>query len=212
MLLLWSGGCDSTLVLANELRRKDRTSETIRTLSITMPQLNHNKEQWRARKAIIAHYKKRKIFWPHVEVEIRKDYPCGFENFVQMSGHPMAIMFGIAMPYLDTNEDLCLSLIKSDNAIHWLTHIENAFEDLQKASFRTGKLNIPLEWHTKARVIHDLKKHRLLNKTWWCESPHRGRMCGECQPCMTHKTAKLVLQHELDYQLHGLANRLANPT
>jgi 7-cyano-7-deazaguanine synthase in queuosine biosynthesis len=199
MLLLWSGGCDSTLILAARLANK----EPVRTISISINQFNHNAEQFAARQAIVAHYKKKKIQWPHVEVSIANKYPFDFKSHVQMGGVIPGIWMGLAPAYLDINEDLAVGYIHGDNAIHWLEDIRSAFRSLQAISQRTGQLVLPIEWHSKAMVIHELKTHRLLGKTWWCENPKKGRPCGLCAPCMTHKMGLWQLANKGDFKLHG---------
>ncbi len=204
-LLMWSGGCDSTLVLAERLKAK----KEVRTISIVQSQFYHNEQQRRARKMIVAHYKRRKIVWPHVEVVIQPKYPFDHHGHIQMGGMLPGIWLGIAMPYLDKDEDFILGYIKGDNAIHCLEAICRAFLGLQNIAGRNGTLELPLERYSKAMVIDGLKKYKLLRKCWWCEGkvgggPIRGsKRCGKCAPCMTHKTAELVLRHKCDFKLHG---------
>jgi 7-cyano-7-deazaguanine synthase in queuosine biosynthesis len=199
MLLMWSGGCDSTFVLAERLKAK----EPVRTISIIHPQFNHNKQQRLARKLIVNHFKRKKIVWPHVEVVIQQKYPFGHKHQVEMDGFLPGIWVGIASPYLDKEEDLGFAYIKGDNAIHMLESLRGAFGWIQSMNNRTGKLILPVEWHTKAMILDGLKRHKLLRKTWWCESPKDGRMCGRCSPCMTHKTARWVLANKNDFKMHG---------
>lgn len=200
MLLLWSGGCDSTYVLAERLKAK----EPVRTISVVMPQVLHNDEQRAARKMVVEHFKRRDITWPHAEISVSRYYPFGYANYVQMGGPLPGIFLGIATAYLESEEDLGIAYIKGDNAIHGLEAIKAAFGWLQTLAFRTGQLVLPVEWSTKAMILAGLKKHRLSRKTWWCENPRKkGVKCGTCQPCMTHKTAEWVLRTNNDFKLHG---------
>jgi len=200
MLICWSGGADSTLLLAERLK----AAEPVRTLSIVgLLNLRHNDQQRQARKKILAHYKDRKITWPHVEVIIDHHYPAGYKQHIQLGGVLPGIWLAIACAHLDQDEELGIGFIKGDNAIHWLGSIEAAFAALQAISSRTGVLRFPLEWLTKAQVLVGLKQHRLYGKIWWCEAPVNGRRCGRCAPCCTHATAQLVLKHRCDHKLHG---------
>lgn len=199
MLLLRSGGCDSTYVLAERLKAK----EPVRTISIVHPQFNLNAEQKHARKLVVEHFKRKKITWPHLDFEISRRHPFGYRHNVQMGGCLPGIWIGIAAAHLEQAEDLGIAYIKGDNAIHWLESIRGAFASLQSLSWRTGKLELPVEWLSKAQIIAGLKRHRLLGKTWWCENPNNGRKCGKCSPCMTHKTAEWVLASRNDFKLHG---------
>jgi 7-cyano-7-deazaguanine synthase in queuosine biosynthesis len=199
MLLLWSGGCDSTFVLAERLKAK----EPVRTISIVHPQFNHNEEQRLARKRIVGHFKRKKIVWPHIEVVVQQKYPFGHKDHMQMGGYLPAIWIGIACAYLDDDEDMGIAYIKGDNAIHSLGVLRDAFNFLNVLGGRSGKLVLPVEWYSKAMILDGLKRHKLLRKTWWCESPKKGRMCGRCSPCMTHKTARWVLANRNDFKMHG---------
>lgn len=164
-LLLWSGGCDSTFVLAEMLAAK----KDVRTISIVQSQFWHNEQQRLARKLIVGHFKRRKIVWPHIEVVIQHKYPFDHRGHIQMNGVLPAIWLGIATQYLAKDEDLAIGYIKGDNAIHWLEHIRESFKWLQRLAFRNGSLLLPVEWHSKAMILAGLKKHKLLRKCWWCE-------------------------------------------
>jgi len=194
-LLMWSGGCDSTLVLAEHIK----TGMPIRTVGVTHNNIHSSHHLRKVRERIMAWYGS--VNWPHSEIEVghgdRYDvdaYPCR-----EGLSHP-GVWLSIACQYLEKDEDLILAYIRGDDVWHYIGWLHHAFDGLQGVSKKTGKLLFPAEWTSKAEVIADIKKFPgLYDLVWWCEDPQttiptkkkgvKTEPCGRCHPCRTHAAA-----------------------
>lgn len=203
-LLMWSGGCDSTLVLAEQLRLKN----PIRTIGVTHTNIHVGEHLKKVRSNIIEWAKKRGWKWPHAEITLRNDHPENVDAYSSKKGlFQPGMWLSVASQFLEEEEDLCISYIRGDDVWHYMSAIRQAFDGLQAVAKRNGKLWTPLEWISKDQVIQGLKMFRgLYSKVWWCETPvsdkKRGgiKRCGECTPCITHVTALFKIKKNMSHQ------------
>jgi len=203
-LLLWSGGCDSTLLLYDLLNAKYshddkkcgryvelKASEKIR--SIDHPQQAGYVGNRNARQRLLPILRK-KFEFNHGEISISQDA-------IELSANggiiqPMMWILQ-ASQYLEANEDLYVGYIKGDDIWHYRSSLFNAFQHVQEFTHRTGKLILPLEWVSKAEVLYRLQDLKLLKHTWYCEFSDTAK-CGKCPSCHTHDTALWRLQQHME--------------
>lgn len=206
-LVLWSGGCDSTLMLydaltsqktwiiapdKNDPKRVDTRTE-VRQISIVEPTVPCNAPQARARRRLLTEFKRRGIpFRPTIEVITSRehDQPKRHEN----GGSIQTQMWvGTATPYLCDSEDLLVGW--HDGEFDNVEHVTSAFDALQRINGgKTGKLQFPLQRVMYATVIARLQALDLLDLCWWCEggkhpAPAASEPCGTCNKCIAHATA-----------------------
>lgn len=194
VLVCWSGGCDSTLLLHHAARLYGTPKNPVRSLSISSSQVTSAKREAAARKRILREFKKRGLHIDPMELEL--NVASGSPG-LSHHGLPQAVMWLLATQALNETETLALGYIKGDD---WLGHREayqTVFDTLQKTSNRTGTLWTPL-WGTEKRaVLHQLAELNLLHLTWWCDVPHNSTKktapCGSCASCLTHRTAQWKL-------------------
>lgn len=214
MLCLWSGGCDSSLMLYDIVQAtlqpivKDGTKqyrmcgnfidydpdEKINVISINHEQVPAKEESKKARKKLIEilskRFKQKRIFACEVDIVNGGDYPlsvCHNNGIIQPT-----LWLLHAAQYLDASEDLYVGYIRTDDIWHYKQDFIAAFELLQKLANRTGKLIFPLEWYTKHDVIKSLKQVKIYQHVWYCENPHNGKRCRgihKCHPCDEHDAA-----------------------
>lgn len=182
-MLLWSGGCDSTALLVQMLRREIPVDDPwkLSTIAISHSAVNQRDRERQARREIIAALKARGHNWKHVEVTIRNRsiYPGGCMQ--------AAIWMPTAITSLYDDENLYAGYVRYDDVFHYRHTLLACFQHLSDLCNKTGKLVFPYEWTTKDEVVAILKKHRLLKKCWYCENvPKSGRPCGECGSCKRH--------------------------
>jgi Queuosine biosynthesis protein QueC len=200
-LLLWSGGCDSTLLLHDLLAAKVEDGqrvgefvtlardEPVRAISIDDPQVANGPQQKAARDKL---RKRLKVFgnFEHTEVAVTKTGPD-----ITPSGIPQAAMWLLhAALYLERSEDLYVGYVRGDDVWHKIAWLYQAFASIQGLTEKTGKLILPLEWADKSEVIDRLDKLKLLSGTWHCEKPKGNRACYACRSCRTHATAKFQIK------------------
>lgn len=198
MLLLWSGGCDSTLVLCNALAE----GKEVRTIGISHTNVHSSEHMKQAREAIRKRLLK-KYTWTHNEVFITHEVGFDIADTKGLGLLQPIIWMSAAAQFLDKEEDLCLAYIKGDDIWHYIQYVQTMFNGFQGLTNRTGSLLIPSEWTSKAQVIAELQRDWLdiLRKCWWCEAPDKNDECGACASCMTHATALYQIKNNQDYYL-----------
>lgn len=202
MLILWSGGCDSTLALyraltSAEVKLVKGKPEIlgVRTLSINLRMLGDgggrtSERQQFARDRIKANLAKRGFVFESTTLDLPNQ---ALE--VASSSQP-ALWATLGAQNLKCDEDMHVGWIRSDDIWHHGAEARAVFDSVQRLTGRTGKLVAPLEWNRKADVLEELATTGLLPFTWTCEhtpSATATRGCGTCRPCRTHALA----QHEL---------------
>ncbi len=191
-LVLWSGGCDSTLVLFDLLRKRQAQGilglpdDPVRAVSFTHPQVMAQEENRKARLALIPILENRFGKFARSEFAITLDgFGCSTNGGCIQ---PMMWMLQAAL-CLEKSEDLYIGYVRTDCALVYRPQLYAGFSAIQEMNYRTGKLFFPLEWTQKPEIITRLKTERLYRHTWYCESPENGKKCGKCSPCTTHRTA-----------------------
>lgn len=195
VLVCWSGGCDSTLLLHHAAQAYSTANEPVRAISITSDQVTSGKCEERARKCLLKSLNKKGLWIKHTEVSITTTKGDGLLHY----GLPQAVMWLLASQTLRENESLALGYIRSDD---WPQHVESfqsVFDALQKVSGRTGNLWLPLLHTQKRGVLHQLAELDLLDLCWWCECPPPGKArlkpCGTCPSCQKHAAGLRRLEH-----------------
>lgn len=204
MLVLWSGGCDSTYLLYTLLydqyvtrgNHKLEPHQTVSTISIIHDRINAAEENKLARNKFIKYTNRLKWTFHNFEVTIASDNGnvCIGEN--NGLSQPL-IWLPIAVNYLRPYEDLYVGYIHGDCVWHYKHEIYAMFDNMQKIRGGTGKLIAPLEWQHKYDILKNLKSYKLHNKVWWCENPVNGKNCKKCVPCITNSIAKTAIDNEI---------------
>lgn len=190
-LVLWSGGCDSTLLLHNLLaqRRACLSNDEVRAISITHPQLPANEENKRARTQASKVLEKLHGKFEHLEITITHN--DGAVRAIESGGgltQPMIWVLYASLHLLPA-EDLYIGYVKGDCIWNYRHELYAAFNSIQWINHRTGVLKLPLENTGKTDIIKSLKNVGLYRHTWYCEDPVKGKKCSKCTPCKTHRTA-----------------------
>lgn len=189
-LVLWSGGCDSTLALYQLLKKhsEDQTGwvHTISLMHSNVPAPHENRQ---ARNRLLAKFKAQRL--PICHTEIMTTYK-GYRQAEKGDGliQPL-IWLTTAISYLKENEDLYTGYIATDQVWHYKPQLLTACDSLLSIAGKTGKIKHPLEWYTKEEVIKELAEANLLDSCWSCEFPKKIKRksipCGDCVPCKTHQ-------------------------
>lgn len=207
MLILWSGGLDSTLALYRALsgspggwawntavHASDKAGEVRyahRTLSINSEHVCGQRWLPDARKAIGSALRAAGMQFAEMVVDAHTG------QMRRVAGYPIqgAVWLSIASLHAYEDEDVAISWLRGE--LDNLAEARALFEKSQQYLGKTGKLRTPLENHTKADVLVELDRAKvpgLVGAAWWCESPHaggaaataryaRGLPCRECVKC-----------------------------
>lgn len=190
MLVLWSGGCDSTLCLLDAAKLGP-----VRAVSIAHANVPAGSEQAAARAAILKRIQPDRETISHKTITISHDHG-GFDWHSAGGLNQVALWLANAQLFLLDNEDLCMGYIRSDDVWHYRQCIVEIWERFRAVLHKTGNLIFPLEWLSKADVIRRLRDDGVLDLCWYCESPRDGIACGRCTSCLTHATGLARLEIE----------------
>ena len=163
-LVMWSGGCDSTLVLYRDAR--DSTpNKPARALRIIHPQLPANTQQQIARERIKREFVDRHLPVEYTEVSFTNKGDACIGDFRQS-----ALWISIGALHIRENENMLLGYIRSDTIWHskWTLGLFTALVNEMRAP--GCQLLFPLEWKTKQDVIQELKEAKLVGLCWSCDS------------------------------------------
>jgi 7-cyano-7-deazaguanine synthase in queuosine biosynthesis len=215
VLLLWSGGADSTVALLRLLR--ESPTIRVRTLSIQHPQFAARKEQLAARNLIQERLKSaQSLTFDRLEVEIRHSADAGLDGAACQA----ATWLSIGQGYLAPNEDLALGYMATDSIWHTAEQLRQAFAALQAAQRKDGQLQFPTEWDERPEILSALDEWGLTDLCWWCERPEvlplaavsaefikqerpLTKACGTCHPCEEHAAGRWLLSMRADRRARG---------
>lgn len=209
MLVLWSGGCDSTLMLhdlalANHAHSQVKPrlagdkvleapySSPVRAISFSCHQIEGGgAASKKARTKIIGVLRKKGLTIDHTEVAVSyqgdAQMLCGNGGCAQA---PIWLVY--AQLFLEVDEDLYLGYIRGDDIWHHKSELHWVFQYCQSVIGKTGKLYTPLEWDRKCDVQKRLAEIELLDLCWYCEMKS-DKPCGECPACVTHKAGLAIM-------------------
>ncbi len=183
-VVLFSGGCDSTLVLYNILKEK----ELVTAISVNhcqVPAINQNKH---SRELFKKEMEKRELTnCSYCEVDINNS--CGCVQDINGLSQPI-IWAIVAMLYIRNGETIYFGYHAGDDFWSHKTEFENVINNACAICGKEVKIEYPLQYMTKAQIIQKLKQRGLYDFCWYCEYPtSESKPCGNCQPCRTHRTA-----------------------
>jgi len=197
-VLLWSGGCDSTLVLSN-LARDSTENNPVRTLAVIHPDVKAMEEQSAARKKVLKWMKGKGHHVLHQEVEFKhssESVLCPSLDGVRTGSgaNQYPIWLVAALSYLEVEEDLHVGYIRGDDIWEFHHDMQESFKSLLRIVGKKGELKFPLDRTKKTDVIDRLKDRGLYDLTWHCETPRKGERCGTCDPCIKHDVSLYELE------------------
>lgn len=187
-LVLFSGGCDSTLVLYNqsmELLKAGQSYKKIKALSINHYQIPSQMQQQLARKKIQEEFIARQLPVEWIDISITCNSDIGSSGLIQP-----AIWIANALLYLDNGDILYAGYHKGDDYWFCRDKAEIAFNSFSSIIDKQCFLKYPLQFWNKSDIIEELKERKLYDLCWYCETlAITDKPCGECIPCKTHRTA-----------------------
>lgn len=190
-MVIWSGGCDSTLLLKRTAEKYGTPDNPVIALSFESHVLGKAKitKEREARKKLKSVFKRRgySIEYHTVEIDATTWYK-------QKSGLPQAFLWAsLASFYAPNNSVLYFGYIRTDDFWH---HSQPFKEMLESGSDLLGAdiaFEFPLEFMSKEEVIQHLLDDELYDHVWYCEGVEKptDTACGCCSPCKKH-TLSLV--------------------
>jgi len=202
IFVIWSGGCDSTLLIDNlliELKQKN-DKRKVTTISFKHWQVSEQKmlceENARAAYRHYALINDLPLGLGHTVELPKTSIVCGVNNG---SCPQPAMWIANAVPIISDNTLLYAGYIKGDDFFTYNVFF-NWCKVLEGLSFLYGKSitpMFPLKFNTKTNIIKQLKDKDILRLTWHCEIPRSdGSECHYCDPCQKHNESLHMVNND----------------
>lgn len=191
--VMFSGGCDSTLVLYTALMKKQRKESSdydrVNVVSIGCNQIPAQSQQANSREKILNEFRRRELTdFEMTEVTLNTT-GSGIRQSETGGIIQPAIWLTLAPLYMNNNGILQMGYHSGDDFWRARYDAEESFNRSCKVLAKTCSIQYPLEDLTKADIISRLKDRGLYELCWYCEFPDNNKPCGNCVPCKTHRTA-----------------------
>lgn len=192
-VVIWSGGCDSTLLLKEVAEKYGTPTKPVVAISIDhyLIDKTKTKKEKEMREKLLEEYKNRGLNILHHTITVD-----GNMNLLQYYTSIQSYLWlSLVMPYLKKEANLYLGFIRSDDILLHLSEFKALLGEMGKFLNRDVNLITPYMYNSKADIIQELMDCDLYDKTWYCELPHlkTEEKCGRCKPCETHQSAMIDL-------------------
>jgi len=183
-IVMWSGGCDSTLIL-NDLAKNSSYQNPIYTVTILNRQIGGGKDQQKmeslARKEYLIYAKSKKYHIKNIKIKL-ECLNSQFSNDNQGLIQALIWICGV-LPFLENDDELNFGYIRGDDFWHYKEYVINSINQSLKLKGASVKILFPLEWENKLEIITRLKSENIYKYTWYCENPINNKPCKECLKC-----------------------------
>ena len=201
-IVLFSGGFDSTLVLANLVREASESDEPRRIIALS---INHNltgvhklRREYESQCLIIRALREKypKVPILHETISITSDWNIGDTS--NSTGLSQPILWACnVLPLLEDNDTLYTGYLQYDQVMLHMDNLNNLFKAaLAIQENKKVYVEYPLKYFTKAHVLKQLFSNYeyLIQYCISCENDlAEYKVCGSCTPCITLKDALLSL-------------------
>ena len=186
-LIVFSGGLDSTALLAREFKDAKEDFETC-YIPIYNNQNQYRKEM-KARTKII---KRLQDLYPYSKFK--------GDNIFEYANHTLfgneSVLFMMTFVFLTTlvwnigykYQTISFGFVKGDDFWHMKTEFLEAFKSLYQCSYYGHgevKIEFPIEWSSKKVLYNELETINIENLISYCEIA-KNPPCGECVSCKRH--------------------------
>ncbi len=187
--VVWSGGCDSTLLLV-EMAADATLANPLYAVSFTTDHIGEGKsaKELEARKKIKSKLSGKPIEYIEIKTQVEGiPYVGGRQGLSQPP-----LWLGSLLPFMFDDSRLCFGYIVTDHFWHYRSHFESMFDSLAKIAGRERlSFYFPYEWNTKVEILKRLKEEGFYDLCWWCENPDYAdkvtKICNvNCSSCPTH--------------------------
>lgn len=181
VIVLWSGGHDSTLALVEAIKAG---KDDVLALTVQAPELPAGREHAAARERLIPIISAFGEF-QHYTVSI--DHP-GLSITGRIGQTGLWLFAASLFAGASRTKEVHAGYILGDGIWHNIYEVRWAWTAFTRArGGQVPELVTPLEWFSKKDVISALRKHdpRLVEEAWTCEFPtSEGKPCGGCGKCL----------------------------
>jgi hypothetical protein len=181
ILVLWSGGLDSTTLIQKFLNE----GNTVDTIYIELhPNDEKIKREKKAIKSILPYFKQNTNF-NFIEPSSSVSIMTGASFLSNLAQLPVWLL-GVIMYGGNNYDQIALGYVMNDDAISYLEDIKKVYYAWQGLSVKKlPELIFPFSKYSKMEIL-SLLNSKLINKITFCEGINNDN-CGECRPCKRWK-------------------------
>ena len=179
IIVIWSGGCDSTALLHNlACKFPEKRITAYSVISYT----NSRKTDRECRERLKKRFEEDGI----TNIDY-KTVVCQVSPFSQNIGglaQPCVWLSVLPSVLIGQAQLVCFGYIRGDDIWHYKEPFKKIFDGMKALLGSDAELCFPLEWKDKQDILHYLDEHNLLDLCNWCE--HADQLkggCGECKDC-----------------------------
>lgn len=189
-VVIWSGGCDSTLLLYEVAERYSTKDRPVAAFSINHYLVNDKKteKEKESREKILTELRARGLHVIHREITVTGDLSC----YNYTGGMQSYIWLTSVLPYVKKDSTVYLGYMQDDDNSTFSLE-----QDMVKMMCRMlGKkvdLLAPYAIHDKEAINTRLMELDLYDLTWTCEMTTDGKRCGHCKPCKLQQKTILYM-------------------
>lgn len=187
MLIPWSGGCDSTLLVVEAVRANHR----VRTIGFNSTQVSSSSRQQAARKILHTKLQGRFGIWGHDEIDIETSKTANFSK--GSLGNPQALWWTmLSVMYVRASDLVSIAWIENDTVWGQITEIQKVFQTGVKIlDFPNVSLYLPYQFCSKVEILQRLRVLKISTKDmWWCQEDKikQSAICV-CASCTVYRQA-----------------------
>ena len=187
MLIPWSGGCDSTLLVIEALR----AGHKVRTIGYNSKLIAASARQRTSRQVLRATIQSRFGHWTHDEIRMDSTNTA----FLSKGdfGNPQAFYWTVmSLVYGRPSDLVAIAWIDPDSFV-WqnIASIKQLFELGTRILDSKAILYLPFEHYSKVKILQRLRELRFSTKDmWWCQEQSlvKSATCT-CQSCSRYRQA-----------------------
>lgn len=202
IVLLWSGGADSTLLLYKLLDVVKGTDKKIYAISVMMDGLDYRKvyKEKQCRENILDRLKSEGIY-NVVNEEVKLELPKTSRTYPKGLVQPV-IWLANCIPFMSDYTKLFLGYHRGDDFWYLDDKFVDALNSLALIAGKRFDFYAPLGYMNKEDILKELND-RGIEDFWFCEEPNgfigdnenvdSVERCGQCTPCKTYDRAMHII-------------------
>lgn len=186
MLIPWSGGCDSTLLVIEAVRAHHR----VRTIGFSTDQIAGSSRQLLARKILRTKLQGRFGCWVHDEIDIDTSETAHLTK--GPLGIPQAVYWTmLSVMYARASDLVTIAWIENDCVWSHIVDIHTIFETGMKVLDLAASLYLPFRYHNKVEILQRLRVLRISTRDmWWCQEKKIKQSANcLCSSCTIYRQA-----------------------
>ena len=194
-IVVWSGGADSTLVVAELAILCQAAGMPLYTMSVDVDYINPDKlrAEKKSRKRVLNLLKKKGFDVRDSHMDIKLDLEFYDEEDSNCRYSQQFLWEMIALQLAPRNADVFFGFILTDEIWRVAEKREQFFKFYNEWHYKNLRFHDPYAYQDKVKIFSKLHRLGFLDYVWTCEDPNGTKPCGYCTPCKHRRSALFEL-------------------